>query len=252
MHKFVNEGCFYPLKDRVTVHVVCSDDDFLVIYKPSKMHSAPLKNMGSHKNHLDAFSKIANEYPEILKINSQNPIEGGLIHRIDYETSGLLLIARTQHAYDNFYSQQKLGHFIKYYYAETYAKFVQPIPFLISSYFRPYGKNRKKVEPVFENASFYAKKKAGTKQYTTEIIFAKKHMKQDNFFCTQIICKIREGYRHQVRAHLASIKCPIINDPLYAPSIDNNEEKMRFFAIGLEFLHPKSQKVMQVFISDNE
>jgi 23S rRNA pseudouridine1911/1915/1917 synthase len=71
--------------------------DFLLVYKPPKMHSAPGKGMS-----LSQWCAIL--YPEILKIcrigKAKENDEGGLFHRLDFETQGLVLFARNQEVFD--------------------------------------------------------------------------------------------------------------------------------------------------------
>ena len=210
--------------------VIYEDNDFLVIDKPHGLPSAPLSSTDFN----NAFSLIAKKNPEVLRICGKKSIEGGLVHRIDTDTKGLVLIARTQTAYDNFLQQQVDGTFIKHYTAICIpAKdFLTPnLPQVITSKFRPFGEGRKMVQPVFENSGKAALKKASPKSYSTEIYSIEKEKS-----VLKVKCKIKEGYRHQVRCHLAYRGLPIINDSLYGIQVDN--QPMQFFATMLEFYHP--------------
>jgi hypothetical protein len=82
------------------------------------------------------------------------------------------------------------------------------LPLVIESYFRPYGPGRKLVRPVIDAEKKHkeiAKDKGGF--YRTEIINI-----DDNVFTVQI----KRGFRHQIRCHLCWIGFPIHNDPLYS------------------------------------
>lgn len=232
------------------ISIVLVDKDFLVIDKPQGLASAPLVENDIH----NAFSQIAQKYPSVKDVRGRKLLEGGLIHRIDTATRGLLLIACTQTAYDNFQCQQKDGQFVKYYTAicadnrSEQEKSKQSFPFSIVSRFRPFGKGRMQVETVFEGAGRAALKKAGEKLYSTDILsietFPCKTI-AENVQTVKVLCHISEGYRHQVRVHLASAHLPVVGDLLYGTQIAGDQSATRnvgqgmlFFASGLAFNHP--------------
>ncbi|UKI54519.1 MAG: hypothetical protein L6V90_07365 [Treponema succinifaciens] len=68
-------------------------------------------------------------------------------------------------------------------------------------------------------------------------------MDTDKFFAK---CSIKEGYRHQVRSHLAWLGFPVRGDKLYNPLCSQNEE-MQFFADCLKFPHPLTGKIIECF-----
>jgi len=199
-------------------------DDYAVVFKPDRTHSAPLAE-NKNENGLT----ILEWYRE--KFNSKNV---KLMHRLDYETHGLVLFAKNEKSYNFFRGLQDRGGFIKEYSAICIStdnsfhlegfpdnKYVSKTEasmrrsclcensFVIESYFRPYGPGRKLVRPVIEDGKKHkeiAKDKGG--YYKTEIINIK-----DNIFTV----RIKRGFRHQIRCHLCWIGCPILNDPLYSP-----------------------------------
>ena len=75
---------------------ITREEPYLVINKPSGLPSAPL-NENDRNN---AFSIAAEIFPELLNVNGRKEIEHGLLHRIDTETSGLLIITATQDFYE--------------------------------------------------------------------------------------------------------------------------------------------------------
>lgn len=227
--------------------IVLIDKDFIVIDKPQGLASAPLTENAI----CCAFSQIALKYPSVSAVKGKKLLEGGLIHRIDTATRGLLLIACSQTAYDNFQIQQKDGRFLKYYTAicedkrSEHAKNDQTFPLSIVSRFRPFGKGRTQVEAVFEDAGRAALKKAGEKLYSTDILSIEDfsvHPLEGEVPTIEVLCRISEGYRHQVRVHLASAQLPVVGDLLYGTQIAgdkvNTGQGMQFFASALEFCHP--------------
>ena len=87
------------------------ENPFLIISKTSGLPTAPLS---AHDTN-NALYLAAQTFPEILNVNGKKEVEHGLIHRIDTVTEGLILIATTQDAYENFINQQKNNNFTKFY-----------------------------------------------------------------------------------------------------------------------------------------
>jgi len=164
--------------------VLTVEKDYLLVYKPPRMHTVPLAK--SPNNNLLKWCSAL--YPEIadltMKDNSLNSDEqddipskqtgeGGLLHRLDFETQGLILVARTAKGMASLIDQQKNGMITKEYCAltgehkTTLQGFPEEKPGLhfwifrekrrigdsvhIKSAFRPYGPGRKSVRPVLPN-----------------------------------------------------------------------------------------------------
>ena len=217
------------------------DKPFLVIYKPKGLPAAPLTAEDSE----NALSQAVAMFPEIKTVYGKKPIEYGLLHRLDTATDGLMVIAATQECYDFIMKEQAEGRFIKTYTAECdilpdnaklLGGFPADIPILpeVSSYFRPYGEGRKEVRPVTENSGKAALSKLGKKKlYTTKIEIQK--LSDTRAIAT---CQITEGYRHQVRCHLAWAGYPVIGDQLYN-SDKKNAENLLFSATKITFEYPR-------------
>jgi 23S rRNA pseudouridine1911/1915/1917 synthase len=199
--------------------IVDETDDFAVVFKPSKMHSEKLKK---------------NEGGTLLEwLTSQSSPVYSIMHRLDFETHGLVLFAKNIKSYDFFKTLQGNDGFVKEYSAVCKSNvnnntssngsagqgFPQPPdlnienysfstgrPFVIESYFRPFGPGRKLVRPVTEiNKHFEIAKDRGN-FYRTEIININKSV---------FTVRIKRGFRHQIRCHLCWIGFPILNDLLY-------------------------------------
>ena len=194
-------------------HIITDTPSYLVLYKPPCMHTAPLK--AGEKNTL--LNWAAEHCPGIVKVQGQKSVEGGLVHRLDYETHGLVLCAKTQKIYEDFMGQQKAGHIIKEYDAVSSVspssvsslEDVYKTNNIIQSAFRPYGKGRKAVRPI-ETDHVLA---AGKTIYQTEILL----YREINDTC-YFRLRIKKGFRHQIRCHLAWIGRPLLNDSLYGSS----------------------------------
>lgn len=245
------------LDDKISI--LYNDDDILVVKKNAGIPSAPLKSSETD-NALFYVSKI---FPQIINVkNLYKKVEGGLIHRIDTDTEGLLLFALNDESWQNLYLQQKSNSFLKEYTAfcnkiDDNSRTLPGFPefvfkdinlnnnILIQSKFRNYGPKGREVRPVLKNENTYAQKKASNKLYSTEILEVNKF---DNYY--KIHCKINAGYRHQVRCHLAWAGFPIINDKIYNTScVENNSVgNLQFYASKLEFYHPKTNQLVKFAI----
>jgi len=197
--------------------------DFAVVYKPPRMHSAPLQN-GVGDTLVDWY---AAQFPPVGDLSGRKGGEGGLLHRLDFETHGLVLFAKNQPSLDFLLTQQEQGNFIKEYSAicqKSAAPLVSfpPPPFAVSpiiagvaieSFFRPFGPGRKQVRPVTDdNAKKEIAKDRGN-YYRTEIVNVIDKIADNGHYAFTV--KLRRGFRHQIRCHLAWIGCPVVNDPIY-------------------------------------
>ena len=220
------------------VHEPSDDEPFIVVYKPKNLPSAPLKAGDD-----SAGTQVEKMFPPVKKIAGKKNIEHGLLHRIDNETDGLLLVAYTQNFYDWMTKVQSDGQFIKHYTAYCHPalcecdKTFPPLPFKkrpdngpfkISSRFRFYGEKKSLVRPVTEDSSLIIQKKAEPVFYTTSVDSIEN---KDNYL--KLSCSINRGFKHQVRCHLFWCGFCIYGDKKYSRLNDNCE--MMFSATGLEF-----------------
>ena len=223
--------------DKISIiHSPSDKEPFIVLEKKAGIPTAPL--FEGDESALVLAEKL---FPEIKAVSGKKKIEHGLVHRIDTETEGLVLIALTQDFFDFLCEAQREGKFRKWYRA-----FVDSVPDIterlegfpeheilaesktvtVESQFRYFGKKNQEVRPVTENSGMAARKKCEKKIYATEISFdsAKK----------TAVCMISGGFRHQVRAHLALCGIPVRGDRLYNPNFREGES-LCFQAFRLEF-----------------
>jgi len=218
-------------------YIIEETADFAVVFKPPKMHSVPLKK----KEGNTLLEWYASHSPQVFD----------LMHRLDFETHGLILIAKTQKSFEYFKYIQDKGEFVKEYSAvcegSTSAAVGFPPPpdfsnresspekpLIVMSYFRPYGPGRKLVRPVIDDDKRHkeiAKDNGGF--YRTEIV-----NRNGNVFTV----RIKRGFRHQIRSHLSWIGFPIMNDSLYGEQRAEGEEQgiLALRAHGLFFSDPAS------------
>lgn len=248
------------------IHEPSAAEPFVILSKPAGLASAPLKSLDEDS----AFSQCARLFPAAESVCGKKAVEGGLLHRIDTATSGLLLVASSQEFYGHIIAAQDAGRFVKGYRAECdvnqknaqalggfpklpaaslpFDDFLQEknaaalMGIELSSYFRPFGKGGKEVRPVLQDSNVAALKKIGSKKiYSTKIVAA-------DFLgegAAKLECKIAQGYRHQVRCHLAWLGLPVRGDALYNAAGGQSGEPMRFEAVSLEFPDLFSEKIFR-------
>ena len=185
--------------------ILYSCADFVIANKPHGIPTVPLKNRDMAGTLL---AMVAAECPDILSVQGRNPWEYGTLHRLDTATSGLVVFARTQEAYSYLTGVQEKDLMEKTYRAlvtpgDRLRGFERPDSkeYTITSYFRSYGPKSREVRPTQDI------KRADTPVlYTTEITDCGNNIMH---------CKIKRGFRHQIRAHLAWAGLPIVGDPIY-------------------------------------
>lgn len=240
-------------KEIKIISKISESKPFLVIYKPKGIASAPLTS----EDNTSALSQAINLFPELKKVSGKKSIEYGLLHRLDTETDGLIVIAATQDCYDFLIEEQKNGRFIKFYkaicdYNPENSTILEGFPInsfnqdfdkelIISSYFRNYGPGLKQVRPVLESSGKAALKKIGKPVlYTTKIVL---HKSNESIVAD---CSIKAGYRHQVRCHLAWLGYPVQGDTLYNSRALDNTFELKFSAYKVEFLNPIT-KLLEIY-----
>ena len=225
-------GTVFTIDNVNMPQILATESDYIIAYKPPRFHSAPSGNSAASTNTGTMAEWCAGIFPELSCLSGRKAGEGGLFHRLDYETQGLMLFARTVKGMESLLTQQQNGVIHKEYSAIIKnTKGVSDIPgfppvlpelpswiysgkngagdtgqAIINSSFRPYGPGRKAVRPVPVSISVDEKKR-----YATEIL------EVIPLSLGIISCRIgiTRGFRHQIRCHLSWIKMPILNDRVY-------------------------------------
>lgn len=239
--------------------ILFEDDYILVVVKPCKMHTT--KNTVDDNNTLTDF--ICSLYPEVANVHGFSHHEAGCLHRLDFDTSGLVLFAKSDLAFQDFRCLMTQNGIQKQYIAlslhsEIEVEGAKPAwypekntfetmllsqktcdfdNFCIQSCFRNFGNGSKRVAPFTQNSDF-KKKKEDSPLYTTQIIST------DQYFSKILFnVKITNGFRHQIRCHLAWLGFPICGDQLYNGS---NSDRLYLQAVSLNFQHPFTQVNMNI------
>ncbi|MDD6355510.1 MAG: RluA family pseudouridine synthase [Oscillospiraceae bacterium] len=213
----------------IPLDIVYEDEYLLVVNKPKGMvvHPANGNYDGTLVNALmhhcgDSLSGI------------NGVIRPGIVHRIDKDTSGLLIVAKTDAAHIGLAEQIKEHSFTRAYEAVVYGNIKDDEGTIC----QPIGRNpkdRKKMAVVYTNS------KPATTHYKVLQRFG-------NF--THIRCVLETGRTHQIRVHMAFIGHPIAGDSVYGPKkviTELNGQCLHAKQIG--FVHPITKEYME-FESD--
>ena len=226
--------------------ILHEEKDFLIVIKSSGISSAPLAKAQTQAPSLAEL--IFEAFPETRKIKSKTDGEGGLLHRLDRDTQGLVLIARNQLFYDHIQQQAAKGLFRKSYLAHCLHQqpALPPRGYTIDSWAARL-RNFTRLSCAF-SCSFV---KAAARSARVRAIQHQSRHSKNTIYTTFVTlnrrkeyilaeCRIKQGFRHQVRASLFALGLPIIGDPFYPGEQEKNEE-FSFWATGLSFTPPGSK-----------
>ncbi len=204
----------------------------LVVEKPAGMHTAPLRpgEPGT------LLRMVINAYPEVAEVPGVKEVEPGLVHRLDGETSGAVVVARTPAAFKALRASFQGGEVRKTYCAACACPESEERRSLaIESRFAPWGPGRRKVRVVLpETETEGTVRRATRDSYRTDAEVTRRAGGR-----ALVRAFISRGFRHQVRVHLACLGFPILGDPLYgAPVPAGAEKRMYLHAERLELRHP--------------
>lgn len=173
-------------------------DQALVVHKPAGQPTATLRpgERGTLVNAMVA------RYPELQGIGHRSR-EPGLVHRLDTETSGLLVVARTAPAFETLARALRSGRLEKRYLAVTPASDL-PESGSIDGALGPDPGRRGRVRVVPDP----------TREYSKAALTRYRVLERTPRFLLLELSAAR-AFRHQIRAHLASLAAPLVGDALY-------------------------------------
>ena len=205
--------------ENIPIEIVYEDDDLMVINKPQDMvvHPAPGNYTGTLVNALLYHCKN-----QLSGINGE--IRPGIVHRIDKDTSGLLMIAKNDKAHLGLSEKLKNHDIIRKYHAIVHGNFKE---------------DEGTVELPIGRSPQDRKKMA--------IVQGGRHAKTDyrvierfkNF--THVELTLHTGRTHQIRVHMKAIGHPLLGDPVYGPiksMFGLNKQMLHAKVLG--FIHPIS------------
>jgi 23S rRNA pseudouridine1911/1915/1917 synthase len=213
--------------------IVYEDESVLVVDKPAGMATHGF----SGRDHDTLANLLAAQRPDLLGIG-KNRWEPGLVHRLDRETSGLVLVAKTQAAFDALRLQFRRRQVKKKYWALVWGI---TLPEGSVSYPIVHdARDKRRMRAIAGNSP----RSKGQKRWLALTRF-RRLSHGDGLSLLEI--EMETGVSHQIRVHLAAIGHPIVGDVLYGGHGRESFGLNRHFlhAHGLEFFHPRDQRVVK-------
>jgi 23S rRNA pseudouridine1911/1915/1917 synthase len=212
---WLSEG---PLPNgQLRVSIVYEDSHLLIVRKPAGMDTHGFS--GRDTETLANF--LAAERPDLLTVGASR-WEPGLVHRLDRETSGLVLIAKTQRAFELLRLQFRRRQIKKSYWALVWG--VTAAQGTISYPLVHDTRDNRRMQAILNP------EKRMTKQRSWKALTRFRKL-NDAQGVSLLEIEMETGVTHQIRVHLASIGHPIVGDSLYGA------EHLEAFALQRHFLH---------------
>lgn len=214
-------------KENIPIDIVYEDEDLIVVNKPQGLivHPASNVNSGTLVNALLYHCK---------NLSGINGVERpGIVHRIDKDTSGLLVVAKNDLSH-KFLSDQFKVHSIRREYVALVHGVMKKSNGRVSNNLGRHPKDRIKMAIVPEG-----------KNAITDYTVLRRYNK-----CSLVLCKLHTGRTHQIRVHMSYLGFPIVGDPVYGLKKDNvynNGQLLHARVIG--FIHPRNKKYMEFKVS---
>lgn len=208
-------------KKNIALDIVYEDKDVIVVNKPSGMVVHPAN--GHYDDTL--VNALMYHCDDLSTINGE--IRPGIVHRIDKDTSGLLVACKNDTSHNCIALQLKEKTTIRKYVAIVYGSFDHLYGRIDAPILRdPSDRLKMAVIEGGKNAVTHFKVLEKLGDYTL------------------VECKLETGRTHQIRVHMAYINHPVLGDPLYGPKKVIGEFGQYLHAKSLGFIHPTTKEEM--------
>ncbi|MCK5915944.1 MAG: RluA family pseudouridine synthase [Deltaproteobacteria bacterium] len=183
------------------VEIICQNEDFLALNKPAGCHTHPLSisETGTLANHLISI------FPELVGVGDFGPLQPGLLHRLDFATSGVVLVARNNSAWDKLREEFKRHLIRKEYLAQVQGRIEDDIVIDKALTHDAGDLRRMLITPP-------ATLCRGLYPARTEVFPISYDAAEAS---TLVRLVMYSGVMHQLRVHLADSGHPLVDDSLY-------------------------------------
>ena len=210
----------------IPLDILYEDQQLLVVNKPKGMVVHP---SAGHYSHTLVNALMFHCKDQLSGINGV--LRPGIVHRIDMDTTGALVVCKTDLAHQSLAEQLKIHSITRSYRAIVHGRLKEDFGTIEGTIGR-HPTDRKKMAINVKNG------KPATTHYKVLERF-------DQF--TYVECELETGRTHQIRVHMSSIGHPLLGDVVYGPkkSAVPNLQGQTLHAMVLGFLHPVSNEYME-------
>lgn len=211
------------LPENIPLDIVYEDRDVIVVNKPSGMIVHP--SSGIYSGTL--VNALLYHCQDLSGINGV--LRPGIVHRIDKETSGLLMIAKNDQAHRSLSEQLKNHTVTRRYVALVHGV----IP-------HNHGKINAPIGRDINDRQKMAVTKTNSKEAITNFTVLKRYLDM-----SLIECRLETGRTHQIRVHMSYIGYPVYGDPKYGLKKDDQTHGQFLHAKKLGFIHPTTGEYLE-------
>lgn len=210
---------------QIPLDIVYEDDDLLVVNKPKGMVVHPA--VGNHEGTL-VNALLAHCGDSLSGINGI--IRPGIVHRIDKDTSGLLIVAKNDFAHQHLAQQIKVHSFTREYEAVVHGGF---------------SDEEGTVDAPIGRHPVERKKMAVTEKNSRNAVTHYRVLQRYQNF-THLRLRLETGRTHQIRVHMAYMGHPVAGDPVYGPKKPvGGLSGQCLHAKLIGFMHPRNGRYLE-------
>lgn len=231
-----------PEPEDIPLSVIFEDDHILVVNKPAGLvvHPAPGHHTGTLVN------AVLHHCPDLKGIGGV--ARPGIVHRLDQDTSGVMIVAKSQPAMDRLTKEFSSHEHIRKIYLAVVRGYPVPAEGRVENLIGRSPFDRKKMAVVQKN---------GKPAVTCYSVLERKELplrpdipgkKSETY--SLVKCRIETGRTHQIRVHMKSLGCPICGDTVYGSQADDRRladppSRQLLHAWKLSLAHPVSREPME-------
>ena len=212
------------LSENIPLVIVFEDDHILVIEKPSGLVVHPGAGSPNHT----LVNALLFHYPLLRDVGEED--RPGIVHRLDKDTSGVMVVAKTQMAHGELQRQFKAREVEKKYYGLVWGR----LPQKTGQITWPIGRHEKHRQRISIRTN---KPRAAETHFT---------VKQEWSDFSLLEIRPLTGRTHQIRVHLSASGHPVVGDRIYGRKKTKFAISRLFLhALQLNFIHPESKEKME-------
>ena len=214
-----------------------SDDDVFAVYKPAGLHSVQIPEEGGH-----SLADELLQFDPTLAQASRSSLDGGLVQRLDFGTSGVLIGAKNRPMWEALYEALSDGKVQKSYVALVEGQLPQELT--VSTFIGSPHRGARKMKIYSMPPSPPVRALPGTTVFKPLEYLT-------SFDITVVEAKASPARRHQVRAHAAHVDHPLVGDLLYGSrrslgALCAHPREFFLHAWRISFNHPRTGAIVAV------